>query len=127
MAEQDDLIGTVDLAEADFDKFVACGGQILTHVIGPDGKFAVSPVDNHSELDLAGTAEREECVHGRADGPPGVEDIIDEDDSGAGEVPGNDGGLDRGPGYAQFQVVSEHCDVEFADRYRCALELADQR
>lgn len=126
MAAEDYFVDTVNLAEAHLDKFMTCGGQVLANVIGADGKFTMATVDDYGQLDLAGTSEGQERIHRRADGPAGVEDVIDKDDGGSGEVPGNDRGLDCRTGYAQLEVISKHRDVEFADWQRGTLELADQ-
>src|SRR5262245_13427406 len=49
--DEDDTIGLVDLDELHLDAFVPRCRQVLAHVVGPDGKLAVSAVDEDGELD----------------------------------------------------------------------------
>ncbi len=90
--------GGVGLLEPDPDLLRGGGGQVLAHVVGPDGKLAVAAVDQHGEPDDARAAEVDEGVQGGADGAAGVQDVIDEDhdlvvDARSGAAGWGSGGL----------------------------------
>ena len=62
-------------------------------MVGADGQFPVAPVDEYGEADDPGPAEVDQCVQGRADGPAGIQDVVDQHhdfvvDPGAGQLVG---------------------------------------
>jgi hypothetical protein len=83
----------------------------------------VATVDQHGQLDGPRPAEVGQGVQGGPDRPPGVEDVVDQDDDLAGQVErqlGVVGGLGR-PG---ADVVAVHGDVKGARRDLPPLDLA---
>ena len=68
------------------------GGQGQAGVVGGDGHEVVATVDEDGEFDFPGAAVVEELVEGGFDGATGEEDVVDEDDIGAVDVGGEDGG-----------------------------------
>jgi len=105
---------------------VARGGRhILADEVGPDGKLAMSAVDEDREADGARTSVVDERVHRGADRAAGEEHIVDEDDHTA---------VDR-ERYLRLahdrrvadprQVVSIKRDVDGAERYVDALVRPD--
>ena len=68
------------------------GGQDQAGVVGGDGHEVVAPVDEDGEFDFRRAAVVEELVEGGLDGATGEEDVVDEDDVGAVDVGGENGG-----------------------------------
>ena len=65
-------------------------------MVGADGQFTVAAVDHDGEPDDARAPEVHDGIEGRADGPAGVEDVIDQDhhlvvDAGARQLRGYGG------------------------------------
>ncbi len=103
----------VDAFGSDVDHLVATGGQVLAHVIGPDGQLAVAPVDHHGQLYGPGPAEVGEGVEGGPDGAPGEEHVVDQHHDLAGQVD-RDVGDRLGQDRAQADVIAVEGDVEGA-------------
>ena len=62
-------------------------------MVRADGQFPVAAVDQHREADDARAAEVDDRVEGGADGPAGVQDVVDQHhdfvvDAGAGQLRG---------------------------------------
>ena len=84
------------------------GGQGQADVIGGDGHEVVAPVDEDGEFDFRRAAVVEELVEGGLDGATGEEDVVDEDDVGAVDVGGENGGRELlGDGVAADVVAVE--------------------
>ena len=66
----------------DVDHLVPAGGQVLAHVVGPDGQLAVAPVDHHRQLDHLGPSVLAQGVEGGPDGPPGEQHVVDQHHGG---------------------------------------------
>jgi hypothetical protein len=90
---------------------------ILAHEIGADRQLAMAAIDQDGELDLAWPAEIVQGIHRGANRSSAEEDVVDEHDGLAGDVEGNNGGLDIRRG-ALIEVVTMHADIEAADRDR---------
>jgi hypothetical protein len=73
-------LGPVGLGEAHMHALGVAGRQVLADVVGPDRQLAVAAVDEHGQSHRARTAQIGERVEGCADGAPGVEHVVDEDD-----------------------------------------------
>ena len=121
---EQDAVDLVDLDELHLDALVAGRRQVLPDVVGAYGQLAVPSVDEHCELDALGAAVIEERLDRRADRPPGVEDVVDEDDRLAFEREverrRTDNGLcvQRRAASANLNVVAVEGDVDRADRRR---------
>ena len=90
-------------------------GQVLAHVVGADGKFAVAPVDQDGQAHDARPAEVHERVQGGADGAAGVQDVVDQDNNLVVDAGQRQLRVVRRPGGLVGEVVPEHGDVELAD------------
>ena len=55
-----------------FDLLAPGGGHVFTHVIAPDGELPVPSVDEHRQLDPAGTPPGEDGLQCRPSGSPGI-------------------------------------------------------
>ena len=75
-----DSVGVVDPGEPDHDALGVRRRQVLADVVGADRQLAVAAVDEDREPHGARAAEVGEGVERGADGAPGVEDVVDEDD-----------------------------------------------
>ena len=64
----------------DTDVVAGGGRDVLADEVGADRKLSMSAVDEHGETYRARTAVVDERIHRRADGAPGEEHIVDEDD-----------------------------------------------
>ena len=82
-------------------------------------------IAHHRQLDPAGTAQVEDRIHRRPDGAAGVEDVVDQDHTLAGEVDGDQGAPEPGGG-ASAQIVAVETDVQLSDGDRDLLELFDR-
>ena len=114
--DEDDALFVVNFPEANFDDFGVAGLNRAADELGFDRHFAMTAIDQDAQGDAAGAAEIEEAIHGCANGTPGVEDVVDEDEVHAinseGDVRGLQDCLRRDFG----EVVAVEGDVERADR-----------
>ncbi|GAB7189770.1 hypothetical protein NUM3379_04760 [Kineococcus sp. NUM-3379] len=83
-------------------------------MVGADGQLAVAAVHEHREAHDPGAAEVGDGVEGGADGAPGVQDVVDEDDHPVVEAAGGQLGGQQRAGGVPAQVVAVHRDVEGA-------------
>src|SRR5467141_216091 len=67
------LVDPVFFLDQDFDSLRIGCWHVLADVVGPDGQLAMSPVDEHCELDRAGPAEIHHRIHRRARGAAAVD------------------------------------------------------
>src|SRR5438876_801749 len=84
----DHSIASVDLLDLDGDNLGSRGRHVLADEIGLDRQLAMSTIDEDRKLDRAWAAIVHEGVQRGADGASGVEHVVDEDDVGAVDVPG---------------------------------------
>src|SRR5918998_216237 len=71
-------ISAIGLDKQHTDLLVVGGRQVLAHVIGPDWKFSVAPIDQHGELYRPGAAVVAYRVQCRPDGAAGAQHVIDQ-------------------------------------------------
>src|SRR6266550_4472180 len=116
----------VDLLEVDLDDLLARGRHVLADMIGPDRQLAVAPVDEYGQADGLRPTEVDERVHCGADRPPGVEDVVDEDDRRAVEIERQIRALDDWLLGDEREVVTVEGDVERPDRHIDPLVLRDR-
>ena len=89
-------------------------GEVLPHVVGPNGQLTVAAVDHDGQLDGPCPTEVVEGVQGGADGAAREEDVVDEHHDLAGQV-ARDVGDRLGQHGAQADVVAVEGHVEPAD------------
>lgn len=90
----------------------ARGGHVLADEIGADRQFPVTAVDQDRELNRARAAQVTQCVEGGADGAPGEEHIVDQDDERVLDTAlGHRGAFQRAMRFAA-QIVAVERDVE---------------
>ena len=104
----------VDFLQANFDDFGIAGLNEAPRVLGFDGHFAMSAVNQDAQRDALGAAEVEQAVHGGTDGTTGVEDVIDEDQVHGINAERDVGGLQDGLGSNLRKVVAVQSDIEEA-------------
>src|SRR5436190_12523659 len=69
----------VDFLQAHLNLFPHRGRQIFSDVIGPNRQLAMAAIDQYSELNTRGTAERIDCIHRCTHSATGIKDVIDND------------------------------------------------
>ena len=111
--------------EAHLDVLTARGGHVLADVVGAQRQLAVAAVDEHGELHGAGPADVAQRVQGRADGPTGIEDVVDEDDQSVVDAALGDRGVLQRPRRLDVEVVAVERDVERTVRDRDVGEFLD--
>ena len=121
------LLVVVDFLQLDFDNLALRGGDGTAHKRCLDGQLAMTAIDEHQELDAAGTAMIEEGVEGGANGAAGVEHVVDEDDVAAVDVEAERAGDDDGADVAGGEVVAIEADVEDAGVDGVLLDAGDER
>jgi hypothetical protein len=89
--------------------------QVLTDVVGPDRQLAVTPVDQHRQLDGPGAAERVDRIEGRANRASREQHVVDEDHQPAGDPARRLNRLRQRPHGMQAQVVAIEGGVDRAD------------
>src|SRR4029079_11917271 len=112
----DDFVMTVHLLKPDLNAFAARRRHVLTHVVGLDRQLAVSPVDEHDELDGTRTPEVDQRVERGADRPPCIEHVIHQHDHAVVDVEQDVGAAHerlRADGLPH-QIVAVERDVERA-------------
>ena len=75
-----DAVAAVGLGEQHDDRLAVGGRHVLADVVGADRELAVAPVDEHGQLDGTRTPVLGHGVERGADGAPGEQDVVDEDD-----------------------------------------------
>src|SRR3954466_2418013 len=113
--QPDDLVLRIDRADPDPDALVALGRHFKPHDVGLDGELAVPAIDQDRESDARGPAQVADRVHRRADGPPGEEDVVDQDDLHAVDLERDLGPPQDGPTVPLPQVVAIERDVDRPD------------
>jgi dihydroorotate dehydrogenase electron transfer subunit len=91
---------------------------VFSHIIGLDGQFSISPVDQYGELDSFGTAEIHDAVQSGANGSAGIQHIIDQDKNKIVDIEIDQGFAQRGPVADRRQVVPVQRHIQNADRHR---------
>src|SRR5437867_9018106 len=76
-----DLVHAIRLGEPDLHLLAARGGNVLADIVGADRQLAVTPVDQHRELDRLWPAEIDERIHRGADRAAGEEHVVDEENA----------------------------------------------
>src|SRR4029079_18062348 len=77
-----------------------------------DGQFAVAAIDQYGELDRLRPSEIDQRIHGRTDGPPGEEDVVDQQDAAAVDRERNVRALDDRVLHASIEIVAVERDVD---------------
>src|SRR6476619_6360387 len=72
----DDFVMTVHLLKPDLNAFAARRRHVLADVVGLDRQLAVSPVDEHDELNRARAAEVDQRVERGADRSARIEHVV---------------------------------------------------
>src|SRR5690606_227475 len=85
-ALDDDVVMAVHLLEPYLHALAPRRRHVLPDVVRLDRQLAMSPIDQHGELDRARTAEVDERVERRPDRPAGVEHVVDEQDDAVVDV-----------------------------------------
>ena len=103
-------------------------GQVLAHVVGPDGQLAVAAVGQHRQLHPRRAAVVEQRVDGRAHRAAGVEHVVDQHHRGVVEREVDVRGVDDRlvVRAADADVVAVEGDVHVAERDGLAHQLGDQ-
>ena len=83
------LIYAIGFGQFDLYFFGAGAGDIFADIISPDRQFAVSAVNQNSQLNGAGTAKIDQSIQGGAGAASGIENIIHQDDSFTVDIGGN--------------------------------------
>ena len=83
-------------------------------VIGGDGHEVVAAIDEDGEFDFGGAAVIEELIEGGFDRAAGEEDVVDENDPGAVDVGGQNGGREFFWDGIAADVVAVKRDVDGA-------------
>ena len=96
------------------DFFCKRRGHILSDKIRFDRQFAVTTINQHSELDALGSAKIIQRIHGCPDGSTTEQDIIHQHDSLSGDVEWDFGRMNLGRG-SLGKIIPMHVDVEPAD------------
>ena len=78
-----DPIGFAFLSQHDPDRLLGRGLQADPHEVGMDGQLPATPVDQGRQLHRPGSPVVSQDVHGRADGSPGVQHVVDQHDGPA--------------------------------------------
>ena len=121
-----DLVGAVDLADADVDALVARGRQVLADVVGADRQLAVAAVGQHGELHARGAPVVEQRLDRRAHRAAGVEHVVDEHDRVVLEPEAQVRRVDRGVDRPGGHVVAVERDVDVAERDLLVQQVADE-
>lgn len=105
----------VDFGEAHLDNFAVAGLYRPANVLRFDRHFSVPAVDQHAQRDALRPPQVKQAIHGGADRPAGVKDVIDQHEIHAvhGEIDVR--GLQHGLWRDFGQVVAIQGDVENAD------------
>lgn len=114
--DRDGVASGVGVVELHDD--LAAGGDVQGQagVIGGDGELAAAAVDEDGELDLGGTAMVEQLIERGFHGAARKQDVVDEQNGGAGDIDGDARGDEfLGDGIA-LDVVAMKRDVEGSDR-----------
>jgi hypothetical protein len=131
LGDEQDAVDLVDLDELDLDVLVMCRRDVLTDVVGPDGKLAVAAVDEDRKLDTRGPPVVEQGVDGGTDRASRVQDVVAQDAGHPLEREVETRRLDHGlrverRASADVHVVPVKGDVEGAERDLVPGELVDQ-
>ena len=111
--------------EADPHPLDQRGGEVLADEVGADRQLAVAAVDQHGQPHRLRAADVVQRVERGADGAPGEEHVVDEDDGLAVDAARRDLGGQQRAGRLHPQVVAVHRDVERADRHVVPLDGGD--
>src|SRR5699024_8104306 len=111
---EEDRVVAVGLLQTHVDTFTQGGGEVLTHVVGTDGQFSVSSVDEDGELYRTWPAEVTKSVQSGAYGMTGEEDVVDQNDDPVVEPTRGEFGPAKCTSGGQTQIVAVHGDVEGA-------------
>src|SRR5699024_9648052 len=109
-----DRILAVRLGELDVHALGAGGGEVLAHVVRPDGQLPVAAVHEHREPHRGGASDRAERVESGTDGAAGEEDVVHQDDDAAVDAGARHPGGAGGAGGVRAEVVAVHRDVQRA-------------
>jgi hypothetical protein len=112
--DEENLFVAIDLTELNLDDFAARGGDGTANEAGFNGKLAMAAVDEHEQLHALGSALVEEGIEGSTDGPPGVEDVVHEDDVAAVDVEADVAFFDDRAWACGGKVVTVKADVKDA-------------
>jgi hypothetical protein len=99
--------------------------QVLAYILSLNRQFAMSPVDQHRELDAPGPAEINELVQRRANGSACVEHVIDKHYSAVGDIGGYIGAIDDRTRSDCREIIAIKRDVELAGWRTRTFELGD--
>src|ERR1035437_1792167 len=108
-----DFIRAAHFRQPHADALGVGGGDVLADEIRFDRQIAVTAVNQHGQLNAAGSAEVIQRVHGGPDGPPAEQHIIDQHNGLPGHVEWNDRRLDVRCG-TPGKVVPVHADIQTA-------------
>src|SRR5438309_4594657 len=104
------LVDAVLLQDLHFDPLGVGGGDVLAHVVRPDGQLAMPAVHQHRQLNGAGAAELDQCVHRRTGGAAVVDDVIHQHDPFSIHVRHAGGGVVRG--LPKMEVVAVPAGID---------------
>ena len=100
LLDRDDLVDRVRGPEADLHVVVALGRQLEPDDVAADRQLAMAPVHQHRQADRCRAAQVADGVEGRADGPAGEQDVVDQHDVGPLDVERDLRTAQHGPGSA---------------------------
>ena len=114
----DYAFGTVGFHQADRNRLVAGGRQVLADEVRADRQFPVATIAEHRKLDARRPAVIEERVDRGPDGAAGEKDVVDQDYGAVFEREVEPGRVDHrlAVNRAGLQIVSVEGDVDLADR-----------
>src|ERR1700682_2694694 len=115
------LVHSVVFGDEDLDPLRVRGGHVLAHVVRPDGKLAMPPVDEHRQLNGPRPAEVHQGVHRRARRAAVMDHVVDEHDHLP--VDGRHLGGATMRRFAEVAVVAVSGHVQASGRHDTALQL----